>query len=110
METSEILHGNKVIAEFMGFKPAQKMQIRFNLGLDKYYHSSWDWLMPVVEKIEKTMVSDEAWVDVTIGCGRYCVIQDNVEGQFEFTGMEETKILSTWKTCVEFIEWYNQNK
>ena len=28
------------------------------------YHTSWDWLMPVVEKIEKLEVGDVAWTSV----------------------------------------------
>ena len=52
---------NKLIAEFMGidsFKDslASLHQGKINLDVDVYeqaqYHSSWDWLMPVVEKIE----------------------------------------------------------
>lgn len=67
------------------------------------YETSWNWLMPVVEKIEKLGYG------VTIGMGMYCVIQDDVTtDDIEFTGMEESKILSTHKAVVEFINWYNK--
>ena len=58
---------NKLIAEFMGFvykwqpkhnyfcRPEHSMENNeFSYAIDDLkYHSSWDWLMPVVEKIEK---------------------------------------------------------
>lgn len=41
---------NKLIAEFMGAEPDKKTF--FRTGKEVYfYHTSWDWLMPVVEKI-----------------------------------------------------------
>ena len=40
------MENNKLIAEFMGVKyPMLK-------GSDLQYHTSWDWLMPVIRKIE----------------------------------------------------------
>jgi hypothetical protein len=35
------MEDNKLIAEFMGVKPPLYME----------YHTSWDWLMPVISKI-----------------------------------------------------------
>lgn len=68
MTNREILEGNKLIAEFMGFekngniytnKPRSYPSSLFLYkGLnnkvmedDLRFHSSWDWLMPVVRKI-----------------------------------------------------------
>ena len=59
MTTQEILEGNKLIAEFMGAKRKEysitnREHYLFRDGR-KYltenliFHSSWDWLMPVVE-------------------------------------------------------------
>src|ERR1044072_3730139 len=69
----EILKGNKLMAEFMGFTVFHKRYPR-NHGIGApeaewkdmivekaKYHTSWDWLMPVVEKIEKiNHITDEA--------------------------------------------------
>jgi hypothetical protein len=55
---------NKAIALFMGYKKREKLyptdrQILEGEGLPNWYedsleyHSSWDWLMPVIEKISK---------------------------------------------------------
>ena len=70
MTDKEIIEGNKLIAEFMGLNYEDVVKdIWYNyqqLGYRnsdfmnfpenyKFYHSSWDWLMPVVEKIKNTM-------------------------------------------------------
>ena len=56
------MNDNKLIAEFMGldsFKDslASLHQGKINVDVDVYeqaqYHTSWDWLMPVVKKIEE---------------------------------------------------------
>ena len=63
---------NKIIAKFMGVNVITLDDIKGNrnpyvssadghLEENLYYHTSWDWLMPVVEKIE----SDERY-DVEI--------------------------------------------
>ena len=40
---------NKLIAEFMGAEPDKKTF--FRTGEEVYfYHESWDWLMPVIDK------------------------------------------------------------
>jgi hypothetical protein len=120
MTTSE---GNKIIAEFMGYKPDTtgryhsmlptaylyegsnyQMQTTFTPKSMKY-KTSWAWLMPVVDRIENLGYG------VSIGMGDYCVIQDDVTSDgIEFTGMAERKIQSVYDAVVEFIKWYNENK
>ena len=57
------MNDNKLIAEFMGVNVITLDDVRKNknpyfssadgyLEDDLKYHTSWDWLMPVVEKIE----------------------------------------------------------
>jgi hypothetical protein len=41
------MESNKLIAEFMGKEIYQKYH-------ESYYHTSWDWLMPVVHKIKES--------------------------------------------------------
>ena len=72
MTTEEVLSGNRLICDFMGVKPKSYIPEVFywqdapffyvsEHGMEKVmdaivgyvkYHKSWDWLMPVVEKIK----------------------------------------------------------
>lgn len=57
MKAEEIKEGNILIAKFMGAEIRDTKHYPIKLNDDEYYpeglkyHSSWDWLMPVVERI-----------------------------------------------------------
>jgi len=89
---------NKLIAEFMGgLKPMDEHWVETH----GFYHTSWDWLMPVVEKIEKM------GVDVIIN--RFsCQIRTHIRG-FNKEGIFPSKIESTWYIIIDYIKWYNEN-
>lgn len=131
MEAKEIIEGNKLIAEFMGWhyrkfevSNLEQFQIRIrwytlndpdNLtGKGIIFQSSWDWLMPVVEKIE----SLGFWVKI-FGftsfdkCYKQCVIkkQKGDDYIYDYEGYWNiSKIEAVWIAVVEFIKWYNDNK
>ena len=107
---------NKLIAEFMqkGFE---------GFGLYDYngkhyklyelkFHKSWDWLMPVIEKIEEIFIDDS---NLIIKEHRYefdmkytqCNIYDHVKDCVVASGDMGNKLLSTYQAVVEFIK--NQN-
>lgn len=71
------------------------------------YHSSWDWLMPVVQKIEDLGY----WVEIR---DVFCTISNNRVGikylKDDISTHKKSKIEATWFTVVEFIKWYNKNK
>ena len=94
MNSTEILEGNKLIAEFLNQK------LPSNSDFDIYlYHSSWDWLMPVVEKIES--LNHPVYIN-----SNNCVIYEKVgrnHGWF-IDNYADTKIEATWISCVEFIK------
>ena len=115
-----------VIAEFMGYEFIDESIGYDNYGWwikDKYhkeinalrnpyflcmsnnglkYHSSWDWLMPVVEKIES--------LNYEFIIFRTTANINRGESQ-EFPYYQgETKKEAAYKAVVEFIKWYNQNK
>lgn len=52
MNTENITEQNRVIAEFEGFYKEWKQIHPDELPAENfYYHSSWDWLRPVIDKI-----------------------------------------------------------
>lgn len=117
METEEsvIESNNKLIAEFIGlpyidgvYENSYAVMTLFppldysrNLsGLE--FDFSWDWLMPVVEKIEKT---HEVHVSANL-----CVIFGISEDFQKFQRIRienNSKIRSVYLACVELIKWYN---
>lgn len=62
------------------------------------YHSSWEWLMPIVERIEK-----EGY-DVYIVKDR-CIIQtaNNVAPAFWKVTLGDNKIHAVWRAVIRFI-------
>lgn len=124
---------NELIAEFMGFKFAFERGHRiyyvpsgedlkykaFKLSHVKFiYDTSWDWLMPVVEKIDGL---DEEYTtrfgySVMANLGMrskyvYCSIEnwkgDEIAGT---SGGAKTLIEAVYKTVLGFVKWYNENK
>ncbi len=108
---------NKLIAEFMGIESYEfrgytmfvYKEDNHRTDVDLHYHTSWDWLMPVVEKINNT----ERY-EVCIGdC--HCHITDIENDNHKVRALTlslqgETTMGAVYLAIVEFIKWYNQNK
>jgi len=123
MNNKEILEGNKLIAEFMTKEHANlcwKLIPKNTMHLPNYfkYHSSWDWLMPVVNKIESIVDLYHGHFGVYINSNN-CTIQSIKFRSDEMTDppyyfsdhYSESKIESTYNAILNFIKWYNkQNK
>ena len=97
MNTQE---NNKIIAEFMGIIPNEAgvymMSKHKGYSLENLlYHTEWDWLMPVVEKIDNLFGEDDI-VDDMINKVHNAVLQFNRD--------------ITYNAVVEFIKWHNLNK
>jgi hypothetical protein len=116
---------NRMIAEFMGHEEEQTesgefvyaiefqnpeklndIQVEFFCAHEFKYHISWDWLMPVVEKIESfegthgnnykfTIQNETSYIDCT-----NIISSPSVK----------SKIESTYETVFRFIEFYNEQK
>ena len=121
MKKEEIEQGNKIIAEFMELRPTEwggiysisqnhctcrestpEKALNGFASIAKY-HSSWDWLMPVVEKIE-------AMGYIMLISENRCKIQDFKENTVYCYQQKSTKILSVFKTCVSFIKRNNYSE
>lgn len=88
------IENNKIIAQFLEISH-QKIAMNF--------HSNWNILMDVVEKIESLGFFFEIkrnWVRITKK-------REIIVIRWE---QDKNKIEATYNACVEFIKWYNQNK
>lgn len=87
---SDVEEGNKMIKEFMGEIRIAYTQLE--------YHSSWDWLMPVVKKVREKI--DLMPHDNLILTGKWFKISG---------GITHVDIHETFESVIEFIKWHNQN-
>lgn len=125
----ETINGNKLIAEFMGrvanpndggntytegfvFYDEKGGIIGADGFSNPIYNKSWDWLMPVVEKIE----SVKEYVIFVQIIGNACNIStyagDGVmpDKSFSIAKGGTSKISAVWLAVIEFINWYNSTK
>ena len=114
---------NKLIAEFMGLEIVNADIILYELNGIAYpinklhYHKSWDWLMPVVEKIESFQDGDDGdsmrghLYNFRIEQNFVYILDGESMGIFgrdviiEMNG--DNKLDATYNAVVEFINQYN---
>lgn len=102
-----------LIAEFMGFQPTNigwfdndehlTMVEADNTFDFLKFECSWDWLMAVVEKIEG--------LDFIFSIHHEVVNIFNGECndlKYNETTQSQTKQITVYNACVEFIKWYNE--
>ena len=131
MSEQEILEGNRLIADFMQVDYSGKEQIMWRPGAyipftEKClrYHSSWDWLMSVVNKIENIGSIVEihgtrhALEKINLhSCRIHYSIFNTVTDKYVAdeivlfrynTKFNISKINCVYEAVVEFIKWHNQ--
>lgn len=92
---------NKLIAKFMGIESYQFRNYNMFIfdednhrtEIDLHYHTSWDWLMPVIEKIDEI-----------------CGIDLHEWNEYIDNSLCSKSLNTTYSACIEFIKWYNENK
>jgi len=140
MEKEEINIGNKLIAEFMELKFDPNRTLPHWLRYDPFdnkdipkwyepkdmmYHKSWDWIMPVVEKIGGTIIPKEwlnaGWdlsihysihsvgVSFEIGDHDRHISDSGIEAKM-WDNISKEPITRTWLAVIVFIKWYNEQK
>jgi len=87
------MEDNKLIAEFMGVGKHYEAQ---SSNMFNQYHTSWDWLMPVIKKCRTTEVDKNREI------GKQRLI-DNIN--FTFFTLD---LLGTYNNIIEFIKWYER--
>lgn len=118
------LEGNKLIAEFDGWQfgklsgwlsgerelfykkvNGEITETRKPESLE--YHTSWDWLMPVVENIESLVDDKVGHITVSI-YGNGCeIVQYDYKAKAKSFDGRLSKLLNTWTAVIQFIQWYN---
>ena len=108
---------NKLIAEFLGYTKytwrGHTMYVfeddNHRAEVDLHYHSDWNWLMRVIEKIESLPTMKDN------GNFFFEIHQDSVT-VFNSTRMDiiievmgqGSRINNVYQAVIEFIQWYNQ--
>ena len=76
------------------------------------YHTSWNWLMPVIEKIEKCL--NEAVIFHIKDSRSYLELDTQASLAYNlpdlpecYSGFCETKIKAAYCSVIQFIHWYN---
>lgn len=134
MTQEEILEGNKLIAEFMEVERfsntafiyprcypfviddlnKQNKTRRIQVS-DTKYHSSWDWLMPVVERIFKMYEWDKFYYNPTMAyfylSAKIKIYTGSKDNDFGTCGDMEYKYIKCdnnplYVAVIEFIKWH----
>lgn len=121
----DVVASNRLVAEFMGgryepnYRQAPKNIPVFAIDAgsveDLKYHSSWDWLMPVVQKIEDLEDGKpkfEIWISkfnvlaLRLPHGGASLRKEVPHSRIEITP-DCSKIQAVWLSVIAFITWYN---
>jgi len=132
MTQEERIEGNKLIANFIHrvfplirekdifrwYDPPEVVKIGRSIiwtehpileytSAKAHFHEDWNWLMPVIEKIEKTGCIVEIWLCLGKGCR---ITKGNFKTPIQTISNTESNstIGAVWLAVVEFIKWYNQ--
>ena len=106
MTTTEKFNDYKVIHNFM--YPDEKLKSWINEdNYINHFVDDWGSLMEVVEKIERIEDTDFI-VYINVECCK--ITARETYPDLLIINTARTKIEATYNSCVEFINWYNQQK
>ena len=120
-----ITESNLLIALFDGWQPVGDRLVKHSeretrIPEHLFYHFQWNWLMPVVDRIESLKAPGRYIICQVTITSHICHIHynaGNVTVQnlpvFEIDQHRsdtETKIENVYSAVVQFIQWYNQYK
>lgn len=112
---NQILEGNELIAEFIGFEKEKNQgdpplynaspyntKWQYVHPIEMLFHRSWDWLMPVLDKI--------TW-HWRMSNQDFCVYKNDTDTMItEIHEPELSQIQCVWLGVVEYIKWHNKQK
>jgi hypothetical protein len=105
MTEEEILQYNKMCAEFLNLHRDEEVAIyKFNAYPYDFlkFHSNWDWIMEVVEAIEKKGYE----IDIFSNCVEIC---DTPDENYITEAVGKTKKEAVVQAINQFLIWYNEN-
>ena len=123
------MESNKLIAEFMDYSSNDIWRTNTENKSMSEYHKSWNWLMPVVEKIESLDLKEYGYqweghdgkteynngsIYVEIERKHCCIYIDlsldppHTINEKTYYIEYDTKLEATYAAVVEFIEYYNE--
>lgn len=128
MKENEVIEGNKLIAEFMGILESSGTTLsesgiivsakgydyrgEFLLLDELRYNTSWDWLMPVIDKIETDrnyaviLSLNQCEIKCKVMSDTTRITSADLAHGSNYSG-KNSKLSNTWLAVVEFIKWYN---
>ena len=129
---NNIIENNKLIAEFLDWEfddlsetfetPFLKLvdpqafgEEQFSCKLQDFeleFHTDWNWLMSVVEKIENLQDENNCAIyNIQIEQSFTEIIDNHTSETIIYNIDADSKIEAVYNTVIEFIKWYNeQNK
>jgi hypothetical protein len=127
MKQDKIATNNKLVAEFMMsldedgvlytpvlvWNPDGDRNFEWRDGDIEsfFYNSSWDWLMPVVDKIEEECSTELHFYSGLKGTGSaYYMTILGYKNDYDRTYWGKTRIKVVYKSIVKYIKWYKRNK
>ena len=105
MTQEEILEYNKLCAEFLNLHRDEEVAIyKFNAYPYEYlrFNSDWNWIMEVVEAIEKLGYE----IDIFSNCVQIC---DTPDENYITEAAGKTKKEAVVQAINQFLIWYNEN-
>lgn len=114
MSNVSVVENNRLLAEFIEmqstnigwFDSESVLRLVYtsdNTFDELLFHSSWDWLMAVVDKIESI---GDYYVKI-VGCN--CIIGCKEGFDVYVDSFKDSKKESVYDCCTSFVKWYNAN-
>ena len=109
----EIINNLELIAAYEGLVKDEEMSIHMGKPMykkngtitDLRYNTSWNWLMPIVERVG---VIGGSLVKLTVkGDNSICSLDVGLGGSFKAHKSNKALIILTFNAVVEYIKWYN---
>ena len=117
MENEYIIEGNKLILGFEGYEHISDDPETYHEGYyykkgegtehiaDCLFHESWDWLIPIIDKIRK----DSKVIDFKISFSFNITVKILYNNKWHFYESNDI-IEAPYVAVIDYIKWYNNEQ